>query len=114
MHFITRATPIDDIDGKRHKMELKSCHNYSTNLNHASGTKVITRNQATAAWFKNIATPLFHFWINIYGEVEYPIMYHIAMWKFLRYVIFAFFTCRYSNNSENLVCENSQPSIFIF
>ena len=30
-HFITRAMPIDDIDGKSHKTELKSSHNYSTN-----------------------------------------------------------------------------------
>ena len=28
MHFITRAMPIDDIDSKSHKMELKSSHNY--------------------------------------------------------------------------------------
>ena len=31
MHFITRTTPIDDIDGKSHKTELKSRRNYSTN-----------------------------------------------------------------------------------
>ena len=30
-HFVTRVTPIDDIDGKSHKMELKSSYNYSTN-----------------------------------------------------------------------------------
>ena len=35
-HFITRATPIDKIDGKSHKMELKSSHNYSASLNHAT------------------------------------------------------------------------------
>ena len=31
MHFATRVTPIDDIDGKSHKMELKSSRNYSIN-----------------------------------------------------------------------------------
>ena len=31
IHFVTRATPIDEIDGKSHKMEPKSFHNYSTN-----------------------------------------------------------------------------------
>ena len=31
MHFITRVAPIDDIDGKSHKMELKGSRNYSTN-----------------------------------------------------------------------------------
>ena len=31
MHFVTRATRIDDIDGKRHETELKSCRHYSTN-----------------------------------------------------------------------------------
>ena len=31
MHFVTRVTPIDDIDSKSHKTELKSSHNYSTN-----------------------------------------------------------------------------------
>ena len=30
-HFITRATPIDDIDGKNHKTELKSSRKNSTN-----------------------------------------------------------------------------------
>ena len=30
-HFITRVTPIDDIEGKSHKAELKSSRNYSTN-----------------------------------------------------------------------------------
>ena len=30
-HFITRAAPIDDIDGKSHKIELKGSRNYSTN-----------------------------------------------------------------------------------
>ena len=29
--FVTRVTPIDDIDSKCHKMELKSSRNYSTN-----------------------------------------------------------------------------------
>ena len=28
--FFTRATPIDDINGKRHKIKLKSSRNYST------------------------------------------------------------------------------------
>ena len=32
MHFVTRAVPIDDIDGKSHKTELKSNHNHSTKL----------------------------------------------------------------------------------
>ena len=31
MHFTTRAMLINDIDGKSHKMELKSSRNYSTN-----------------------------------------------------------------------------------
>ena len=31
MHFVTGTTPIDDIDGKSHKTELNSSHNYSTN-----------------------------------------------------------------------------------
>ena len=31
MYFVTRATPIDDIDSKSHKTELKSSRNYSTN-----------------------------------------------------------------------------------
>ena len=31
MHFVTRAAPIDDIDGKSYKMEVKSSRNYSTN-----------------------------------------------------------------------------------
>ena len=30
-HFATRVTPIDDIDGKSHKMELKISRNNSTN-----------------------------------------------------------------------------------
>ena len=30
-HFVTRVTPIDEIDGKSHKTELKSSRNYSTN-----------------------------------------------------------------------------------
>ena len=29
-HFVTRVTPIDDIDVKSHKTELKSSRNYST------------------------------------------------------------------------------------
>ena len=31
MHFVTRATPMDDMNGKSHKMELKYSHDYSTN-----------------------------------------------------------------------------------
>ena len=31
MHFIIRASPIDDINGKSHKMELISSRNYLTN-----------------------------------------------------------------------------------
>ena len=31
MYFITRATPIDEIDGQSHKMKLKSNRNYLTN-----------------------------------------------------------------------------------
>ena len=31
MHFVTRTTPINKIDGKSHKTELKSSRNYSTN-----------------------------------------------------------------------------------
>ena len=31
MHFVTRVTPIDDIDGKSHKMKRRSSRNYSTN-----------------------------------------------------------------------------------
>ena len=31
MYFIIRATPIDDINDKSHKTELKSSINYSTN-----------------------------------------------------------------------------------
>ena len=31
MYFVTRVTPFDNINGKSHKMELKSCRNYSTN-----------------------------------------------------------------------------------
>ena len=31
MHFVTRATLIDDINGKSHKMELKNSTNYSNN-----------------------------------------------------------------------------------
>ena len=31
MHFVTRATLIDDINRKSYKMEVKSSHNYSTN-----------------------------------------------------------------------------------
>ena len=30
-HFITRVMPIDDIDGKSHKIKLKSSRNYLTN-----------------------------------------------------------------------------------
>jgi len=30
-HFVTRAMPIDDIDGKSHKTELESSRNHSTN-----------------------------------------------------------------------------------
>ena len=30
-HFITMATPINDIDGKSHKGEMKSGRNYSFN-----------------------------------------------------------------------------------
>ena len=36
MHFVTRATPVDDIDGKSHKIELKSSRNYSTNYINAN------------------------------------------------------------------------------
>ena len=39
MHFVSRAMPIDNIDGKSHKMELKSSHNYSAIIqsqNHAT------------------------------------------------------------------------------
>ena len=39
MHLNTKATLIDDIGGERHKTELKSSCNYSTNyikLNHAT------------------------------------------------------------------------------
>ena len=31
LYFVTRATPIDDINSKSHKTELKSRYNYSTN-----------------------------------------------------------------------------------
>ena len=31
MHFVTRALPINDIDGKSYKTEVKSSRNYSTN-----------------------------------------------------------------------------------
>ena len=30
-HFVTMGMPIDDIDGKSHKTELKSIRNHSTN-----------------------------------------------------------------------------------
>ena len=31
MHFVTRTKPIEGIDGKSHKMDLKSSRIYSTN-----------------------------------------------------------------------------------
>ena len=31
MHFVTRTMPINEIDGKSHKTELKSSRKYSTN-----------------------------------------------------------------------------------
>ena len=60
MDFITRATPINDIDGKSHKMELKSSFKVKITplaINSFSGVhtqthacipamKVISRNQA--------------------------------------------------------------------
>ena len=77
-HFVTRARPIDDIDGKSHKTKLKSSRNYSTNhfksnschylyvcglggghththINthtYFGGMKVISRSQV-CAWFEN-------------------------------------------------------------
>ena len=39
MHLVTRAMPIDDINGKGHKTELKSSHNIQPivqSLNHAT------------------------------------------------------------------------------
>ena len=64
-HFVTRVTPINDIDGKSHKTVLKSSHNYSTNYliiaygvdthTYFGGMKLISRNQArgpTLAWLK--------------------------------------------------------------
>ena len=47
MHFVTRATTIDNIDDKSHKTELKSRRNYSTNHRKCKSCHLGDRNTHT-------------------------------------------------------------------
>ena len=61
-YFVTRTMPIDDIDDKSHKTELKSSKNYSTNhikkctANEDQGKVVLANNTAA----KSIIHAVYH------------------------------------------------------